>query len=533
MSIPLLGPRRRDSLATKIILFVFASTLVTAVTVSGMAVHATYSAQRSALEHSQAALLTGAATHLGSWIERGQGVLGTLAGQDAFRRALRGRAGPARARLAAELGPFAGLALIDREGAVRARAGDLAAPVLPGAAAALTLGTADGQLVAAVPVLDAGGERLGTLTGAFDPAGLRDHLAAAVDHGGGSLHLVDAAGTALLGPLGSDEAPLEGIPPESLGPRGHPSLFEVRGRDGRLDVASAQPLDGLDWWLVVAEPADRAFAPVYAVVSRVFALDLMVILAFSLLAYEVTAQIVRPIEALCDGARRISQGDLGVNIPERRTQDELGLLTRTFNDMTHRLRRNRDELDDHHRQLRERNEELQRANEVLEQLSITDGLTKLHNHRYFQETLTREIKRASRIEQPLAMLLVDIDDFKRLNDQHGHAEGDAILARIARILNSSVRESDLLARYGGEEFVVLATGTELAGAVLLGEKIRTAVAETEFLVEQGRQPVRITVSVGVACFGGDRRRFFDDADRALYRAKAEGKNCVVAAQDPA
>src|SRR5690606_36546184 len=179
------------------------------------------------------------------------------------------------------------------------------------------------------------------------------------------------------------------------------------------------------------------------------------------------------------------------------------------NDMTRRLRRNRAEIEQQHRQLREQNEQLQQANEVLEQLSINDGLTKLHNHRYFQETLTREIKRVSRTHETLAMLLIDIDDFKALNDRLGHAAGDAVLVRIARILNESVRESDVLARYGGEEFVVLAPGTDLEGAAYLAEKVRTSVAEASLGFDPSGAPMRVTVSIGVAEYAGDRRGFFD------------------------
>ena len=128
------------------------------------------------------------------------------------------------------------------------------------------------------------------------------------------------------------------------------------------------------------------------------------------------------------------------------------------------------------------NDELQRANEILEQLSITDGLTRLHNHRFFQEHLTREIKRVERSGEPLSLLLLDIDDFKQLNDQFGHVAGDELLMGIARVLNQAMRDSDLLARYGGEEFAVLASNTELKGAVHLAEKVRTAVAEAAFIV---------------------------------------------------
>jgi diguanylate cyclase (GGDEF)-like protein len=178
--------------------------------------------------------------------------------------------------------------------------------------------------------------------------------------------------------------------------------------------------------------------------------------------------------------------------------------------------------------LRDRNEELEASNEVLEQLSITDGLTKLHNHRFFQEQLERDIKRAKRTGEPLAMLICDIDDFKALNDRQGHKAGDELLSGLARKLSSCVRESDLLARYGGEEFVVLATRTDLEGGIRLAEKIRAAVEDERFFLDESDNPTSITLSVGVAEFQRDRASFFRAADQALYRAKASGKNCVMA-----
>jgi diguanylate cyclase (GGDEF)-like protein len=183
--------------------------------------------------------------------------------------------------------------------------------------------------------------------------------------------------------------------------------------------------------------------------------------------------------------------------------------------------------------LHQRDQHLQRVNEMLEQLSITDELTRLHNHRFFQDQLPREMKRSARTEEPLALILIDIDDFKSLNDRFGHAVGDAVLRRIADVMNSVVREMDLLARYGGEEFALLATHTSLEGAVALAEKIRIAVAAARFSVVdlEGPAELSITVSIGVAAFKGDEKAFFNDADRALYRAKSAGKDCVIVADE--
>jgi len=235
---------------------------------------------------------------------------------------------------------------------------------------------------------------------------------------------------------------------------------------------------------------------------------------FSFLAYKVTTAIVRPIETLSDGARRIAQGQFDLEIPEPTTHDEIGLLTRTFNDMMRKLRRNQMEIETKNAELLDRNDQLRQANEVLEQLSITDGLTKLHNHRFFQDHLTREIKRVQRLNRPLSMIIADIDDFKALNDRLGHAAGDELLRRIARLMNDSIRDSDLLARYGGEEFVVLASDTDVSGAEQLAEKIRMAIAECSFILDESLRPTRTTVSMGVAQYDGNRKRFFAAADRS-------------------
>jgi diguanylate cyclase (GGDEF)-like protein len=298
-------------------------------------------------------------------------------------------------------------------------------------------------------------------------------------------------------------------------------------------ISSVMPLGFWDWHIAIEAPSDVVFEAVASVVKRIFIIDICIILLFSFLAYKITSAIVKPIEALSDGARRIAQGQLEHEIPEPSTQDEIGLLTRTFNDMMRKLRGNQTEIESANATLLDRNVQLRQANEVLEQLSITDGLTKLHNHRFFQDHLTREIKRVHRVKKPLSMILVDIDDFKGLNDSLGHAAGDELLRRIARVMEESIREIDLLARYGGEEFVVLASDTDIEGARQIAEKIRTAIAESSFILDESLRPTRTTVSMGVAQYEGDRKQFFAAADRSLYQAKAEGKNCVVVADENA
>jgi diguanylate cyclase (GGDEF)-like protein len=337
--------------------------------------------------------------------------------------------------------------------------------------------------------------------------------------------LVDGGGAVLVAaPVEGDPA-LEQVPLDVLG--ADSEVSEYADADHLHVVGAARPVADSPWWVVTQVPFERAYEPVLAVVTRVFVADLFIVLIFSFLAYKITTAVVRPIETLSDAARQIAQGQFDHEIPEAASHDEIGLLARTFNDMMRRLRGYQSEIEAANSNLTERNSELQQAKETFEQLSITDGLTKLHNHRFFQDHLTREIKRVSRSDEPLSMLLVDIDDFKSLNDRFGHAAGDELLMGMARIMGDLVRESDLLARYGGEEFVVLASNTDLNGAYQLAEKIRTSIAETSFILDDSMRPTRITVSMGVAQFRGSRKDFFHAADRALYRAKAMGKNCVV------
>jgi diguanylate cyclase (GGDEF)-like protein len=161
-----------------------------------------------------------------------------------------------------------------------------------------------------------------------------------------------------------------------------------------------------------------------------------------------------------------------------------------------------------------------------QRLSTTDALTGLWNFRYLSSSLGREIERANRFERPLAVLMLDIDHFKQVNDQHGHARGDAVLRELAQRVQEQIREVDTFARYGGEEFVVVLPETTVEGATQLAERICVAVRREPFRAE-GEEPLKVTVSVGGAAFpthGSSAATLMRAADRALYVAKNEGRD---------
>jgi len=162
-------------------------------------------------------------------------------------------------------------------------------------------------------------------------------------------------------------------------------------------------------------------------------------------------------------------------------------------------------------------------------MAITDFLTGLYNHRYFQQILTQELGRATRYEKVLSMIILDIDNFKSFNDRYGHAVGDKVLVAIGEIINRSLRKVDYAFRYGGEEFVILLPETPLENAILTVERIREKIANDASNSVPEAHGSRVTVSAGVACFpenGSRREDLFALMDSYLYKAKSMGKNRV-------
>jgi diguanylate cyclase (GGDEF)-like protein len=165
--------------------------------------------------------------------------------------------------------------------------------------------------------------------------------------------------------------------------------------------------------------------------------------------------------------------------------------------------------------------------------AATDALTGLANRRSFDEELALEWRRAERVETPLALILADIDDFKRINDTYGHQVGDQVLAKVGELLSERLRQIDFAARYGGEEFAVLAPETDLEGARTLAQRLRKDLAKLRIELPDGGD-LGVTASFGVAAKGELRRaeELIASADHALYEAKRRGKNRVSTRRPP-
>ena len=545
-----------ESLPARIISSVYAAALVTSVLVTGITTKSTEAFLRGEIEERFPALLAQTLQRLDTWYAQRQVDIGTFAASETVIESL--RSSPESAEAAAReaqmylayvqesFPQYRSLFVLDPAGKERVSSG--AKPALsdaqrerlarlrePRVSPVHGMGDARHQVISAPVTHD------GRFIGTFHALPVMDSLDAL-------LRTEDFEETTRVYVVGSDHRVLArspGAPERSTYARALPAfgsalvVEDYAEADGEHLVGAAVLFPRFDWVLVVEESYDAAFRPVVSTYRKILAINVAIVVVFGIVAFAIARSIVRPIRALSLGARRIARGETDVEIPASRSPDEIGVLTRALDQMVRRLQRNRVEIERKQAQierandeLRRTNDELMHSNEMLEQLSLTDALTRLHNHRFFQDRLALEIRRSDRNGEPLALILMDIDDFKSLNDRYGHAVGDEVLRRVGHVINNTVRGIDLPARYGGEEFAVLAPSTPQQGALALAEKLRMAVRSSRFRREgiEGERALSVTLSIGVAVYAGDPKSFFNDADRALYRAKAAGKDCVVLAE---
>ncbi len=260
----------------------------------------------------------------------------------------------------------------------------------------------------------------------------------------------------------------------------------------------------------------------------VSALVVMIGIALTLL---LTRRILAPVRNLTEAAEAVGRGDLRVRVPETRST-EFAVLTDTFNQMTSRLAASQASVEDYQHTLEEkveqRTRELQTATARAYKLAQQDILTGLPNRVLLNQRLQQILALAKREHQQVAVLFLDFDHFKRINDTLGHDTGDQLLQQVAQRLSATIRESDLVARLGGDEFVLVLTGLNMEQSahelLLLVERVRNAFG-TPFTVNA--QELSLTVSIGVSMFPDDATdapNLIKQADTAMYAAKEQGRN---------
>ncbi len=183
-------------------------------------------------------------------------------------------------------------------------------------------------------------------------------------------------------------------------------------------------------------------------------------------------------------------------------------------------------------QLKTSNQSLSEHNTKLQEMAIQDGLTGLYNHRFFQESLAKNVALTNRNGLACSLVFMDIDHFKHFNDTQGHPAGDEVLKQAANLISTDLRISDLAARYGGEEFVLLLPGINKEGALSMAAKVRQRIESHPFPGGESQPLGKVTVSIGVATFPDDAtetEELLAVADKALYKAKEQGRNQVCAA----
>ncbi|MFL6710244.1 MAG: diguanylate cyclase domain-containing protein [Massilia sp.] len=300
------------------------------------------------------------------------------------------------------------------------------------------------------------------------------------------------------------------------------------GHDAQL-TAYARIAD-TSWFVVGSIAQSRLTTEARVMLETSVLIGLAGLFGCVLLAMLLARSIAKPLDDLVDSMRASAQG-AHVRPVEPQGSDELTTLAQHFNTMAGTLMRNQEQLEE---RVDERTRDLAAANEQLAALSMTDAMTGIANRRRFDEALERELQRASRAGTPLALLMIDVDFFKKYNDHYGHQQGDACLRSVAMLLQSHARRAgDLAARYGGEEFTLIAADTDPAAANALAETIRAGVEALRLPHVDSPMGV-LTASVGVVALvptsTTSAAQILGLADQAMYRAKDQGRNQAVMSQ---
>lgn len=371
----------------------------------------------------------------------------------------------------------------------------------------------------ALPILSYDNYILGQLVLTYDLQSIRPRLEDPVKSSRGEILMVDTRGQLLLTSHGTID------PTARLSSDTYQSLVNNPGELLHFQDFSHKHVIGLAQKINVLPAtiiAGRKYEEVYA--ARIAQRNFFVILVctsifiVAAIAIFLGRSITTPLQGLIDATNQIVKGNLDVPLASVTRKDELGKLAQMFNQMTEKLRRSQAEI-------LTANEELKLKNQLLERLCVTDGLTGLYNRSKLNQIISDELSRSHRNKRPFAILMIDIDYFKELNDSLGHIAGDEILTTVSRTLTQSIRSIDFAARYGGDEFIIVLTETTAKEATITAERIRTQVFEIFCSVVN--KPINVTLSIGIAqseLKDATPTDLITRADNALYEAKKAGRN---------
>jgi len=377
----------------------------------------------------------------------------------------------------------------------------------------------------AAPVISDGGRVLGVLGAHADWRWVSDAISVIAPQEAGQpedIYIVSVDGSIIYPDLQGDPPTL----PARLAANGGYTLGHWGGSGPYLSAMVLLPshpsVTELGWKVIVRQPESLALASLHALQERLIILGVAVALVLMVLTYAVASFTSRNLEKVARFARDIENGADPAAISLKAGTSEVRLLLDALRSMAGKLLDSQHELE---RKVIERTAELAEVNNELRRLARRDALTGLYNRFAANETLEKEFKRMQRTEIGYAVLLIDIDHFKRVNDTYGHEVGDLALQGVAAILRTTLRTTDFVARFGGEEFLALLPATGLNDALAVAEKVRTAVAT---IPAPGSGSATISIGVAVA-----EKQHADEseavllADKNLYAAKEGGRNRVV------
>ncbi len=298
-------------------------------------------------------------------------------------------------------------------------------------------------------------------------------------------------------------------------------------------VAGYASVADIGWGIMVPQPKSEVAAHVNELMSSNYAWGIAGLILAALLGLLMASWLTRPINNLARQSKALVSSNFEGDIkePEGMVPKELAELTVTLHSLVHGLQSSRNEVTVLNENLQQRvndaTEKLRKANKQLEKAAQSDYLTKLANRRHFEEQLGLMLTRRSSDINDICILLIDVDNFKQINDKHGHLAGDVVLTHVARILESAMRPGDLLARYGGDEFV---TRLRCDKSVALDRAMNLRKEIEQNTIPWQGEMIHITVSIGVYCQSlsdtMNVESVMNEVDKAMYQAKREGRNRV-------